>query len=181
LWEALNKGRGIDVIGSDHVCWGRTLAEIEKTGLEYKKDIWTVYEGFVGRGEGMLPLLLSEGVNKGRISLERLVQVCCEDTARIFGLYPKKGTISIGSDADLVLVDLDKTKTMTRDQVLNYLGWSIYEGWEIKGWPVMTILRGEIKVEWNEGEPRTTILGEPGGEYLPRKPEGSSLPPMQFD
>lgn len=181
MWEALSKGRGIDVLGSDHVCWGRTLAEIEKTGLEYKKDIWTVYEGFMGRGEGMLPVLLSEGVNKGRISLERLVQVCCEETARIFGLYPKKGAIRVGSDADLVVVDLDKTKTLTRDQVLNYLGWSIYEGWEIKGWPVMTILRGEIKAEWPEGETKTKILGKPNGSYLPRKPEGSPYPPMKFD
>ena len=178
MWEALRTGRGIDVIGSDHVCWGRTLEEIEKTGLEYKKDIWTVYEGFMGRGEGMLPVLLSEGVNKGNISLERVVQVCCEDTARILGLYPKKGTITVGSDADLVLVDLERTKTLTRDQVLNYLGWSIYEGWEIKGWPVMTILRGEVMVEWPDGEPRAKIVGKPKGQYLRRKP-GSALYPLE--
>lgn len=174
MWEALRTGRGIDAIGSDHVCWGRTLEEIEKTGLEYKKDIWATYEGFVGRGEGMLPLMLSEGVNKGRISLERLVQVCCASPSRIFGLYPQKGAIELGSDADLVLVDLERTKTLTRDQVLNYIGWSIFEGWEIKGWPVMSVLRGEVMTEWPEGEPRTKILGKPKGQYLPRRP-GSGL------
>ncbi len=175
-WEALNTG-GIDTIGSDHVGWGRTVEQIEETGLEYKKDIWTAWEGFGSRVEGLLPMLLSEGVNKGRITMERLVELTAENPARIFGIYPKKGAIAVGSDADLVVVDLDKQKKLTRDMVFSRQGWSLWEGWDIKGWPVMTILRGNIMMEWPEGEPRAKVLGEPVGQYMPRYP-GRSLYPI---
>lgn len=175
-WEALNAGV-IDTIGSDHVGWGRTAEEVEKTGLEYKKDIWTVWEGFGSRVEGLLPILLSEGVNKGRISLERLVQVTAGNPAKIFGLYPKKGVIAIGSDADFVVVDLNKQKKITRDMIFSRQGWSLWEGWDIKGWPVMTILRGNILMEWPDGEPRPKIVGKPLGQYIPRHP-GHELYPL---
>ena len=145
MWEALRRGV-IDSITSDHVYGGRLVEEIEKSGMKYG-PIFEVAgtvpgESFAGRVDALLPLMMSEGVNKGRISLERMVQVCCENPARIFGLYPKKGTIAIGSDADLVIVDLNKNRTLTRDMLFGQAGWSIWEGWEIKGWPVMTILKG---------------------------------------
>jgi dihydropyrimidinase/dihydroorotase len=102
--------------------------------------------------------------------LEKLVEVCCENPARIFGLYPKKGTISIGSDADLVLVDLQRAMKVQRDMIYSSAGWSIWEGQELKGWPVMTILRGQVVMEWPEGAPRAKILGDkPSGRYIPRK------------
>jgi dihydroorotase-like cyclic amidohydrolase len=101
--------------------------------------------------------------------LERLVEVSSENPARIFGLYPRKGAIAVGSDADLVVVDIGKTKTVSRDMVLSCGLWSVWEGWEFKGWPVMTILRGNVAMEWKEGEARPQIVGQPLGQHLPRK------------
>ena len=129
-----------------------------------------------GRAESLLPIMLSEGVNKGRISLERLVEVCCENPARQFGLYPKKGVIALGADADFAIVDLNKTLKLTRDHVFNSNGWSLWEGWEMKGWPVMTILRGNIMMEWPEGEPKRKVVGQPIGKYLARKPGHEMYP-----
>ncbi len=94
LWRALASG-AIDCIGSDHVAHTRTRESME-TG-----NVWTTISGFPSRVEGMLPMMLSEGVNKGRISIERLAQVASENPARIFGLYPRKGAIVPGADADL--------------------------------------------------------------------------------
>ena len=74
--------------------------------------------------------MLSEGVNKGRITLERLVELYCENPAKKIGLFPKKGAIAVGSDADFAIVDLNRTKKLTRDMVFSNIGWSIYEGWE---------------------------------------------------
>ena len=71
-------------------------------------NVWTTISGFRSRVEGMLPLMLSEGVNNERISIERLAQVASENPARIFGLYPEKGAIIPGADADLVVVDLKR-------------------------------------------------------------------------
>jgi dihydroorotase-like cyclic amidohydrolase len=114
--------------------------------------------------------MLTEGVHKNRISLEKLVEVCCENPARIFGIYPKKGTISVGSDADFVVVDLQRAMKVHRDMIYSSAGWSIWEGQELKGWPVMTILRGQVIMEWPEGSPRAKILGEKSlGRYIPRK------------
>jgi len=171
LWEALRAG-DLDCIGTDHVDWGMTRAQMDKG------NVWETSSGFPSRVEAYLPVMLTEGVHKGRISLERLVEVCCENPARIFGIYPKKGTISVGSDADLVLVDLQRAMKVSRDMIYSSAGWSIWEGQELKGWPVMTILRGQVIMEWPEGTPRAKILGEkPLGCYIPRKP-GHQLYPI---
>ena len=109
----------------------------------------------------ILPVMLSEGVNKGRISLEKVVEVCCQNPAKTFGIYPQKGVISTGSDADLVIVDLDKKVRFTRDMSVGIGGWTIYEDWEFTGWPICTILRGQVIAE--DGK----IVAEPGcGRYL---------------
>jgi dihydropyrimidinase len=85
------------------------------------------------------------------------------------GLHPQKGALALGSDADLVVVDLEKQCRFSNDMVFCGAGWSIYDGWEIKGWPVMTILRGQVMMEWPEGERRAKIVGKPIGRYIPRK------------
>ena len=122
--------------------------------------------------------MLTEGFHKGRISLEQLVRVCCENPARIFGLYPKKGSIAVGSDADLVVVDLNRTMKVNRDMIYSSAGWSIWENEELNGWPVMTILRGHVFMEWPEGAPRAKIMDKkPSGRYLPRK-AGHQLYPI---
>ena len=143
-----------------------------------KGNVWETSSGFPSRVEAYLPVMLTEGLHKGKISLEKLVEVCCENPARIFGLYPKKGVIGIGSDADLVIVDLERTAQVKRDMIYSSAGWSIWEGKDLKGWPVMTILRGKVIMEWPEGAPRARIAMEgPQGRYLPRKP-GQELYPI---
>lgn len=171
LWEALRAGH-IDCIGTDHVDWGMSREKMDKG------NVWETISGFPSRVEALLPVMLTEGVHKGRITLEKLVEVCSENPARIFGLYPKKGTISIGSDADLVLVDLNRTMKVSRGMIYSSAGWSIWEGKELKGWPVMTILRGRVIMEWPEDAPRAKIMVEkPFGRYIPRK-LGSQLYPI---
>jgi len=162
LWRALASGR-IDCIGSDHVSHERTRESME-TG-----NVWTTISGFPSRVEGMLPMMLSEGVNKGRITIERLAKVSSENPARIFGLYPQKGAIAVGSDADLVVVDLQRRARMTRDMLHTVTPWTIFEGREVTGWPVMTVLRGQVVMEWPEGEPRSRVVGSPSGQYLKRR------------
>jgi dihydropyrimidinase len=161
LWRALAEGR-VDCIGSDHVAHGRTRESMD-TG-----SVWTTVSGFPSRIEGMLPLMLSEGVNKGRITIEQLARVSSENPARIFGLYPKKGAILVGSDADLVVVDLQRRATMTRANLHTATPWTIYEGWDVTGWPVRTIRRGETISEWPADAARPIVSETAGGQYLAR-------------
>ena len=127
LWRALASGE-IDCIGSDHVAHLRTREAME-TG-----NVWTTISGFPSRVEALLPMMLSEGVNAGRLTLERLAQVASENPARIFGLYPRKGAIQVGADADLVVVDLDREATITATAAHGH-PLDVYEGRRVKGWP----------------------------------------------
>lgn len=161
LWRALASG-AIDCIGSDHVAHTRSR-ESMATG-----NVWTTISGFPSRVEGMLPMMLSEGVNKGRISIERLAQIASENPARIFGLYPKKGGILPGADADLVVIDLKRRARITKDLLHTVTPWSIYEGREVTGWPVMTVARGNIVMEWPEGETCARVTEASFGQYLKR-------------
>ncbi|MBI4524622.1 MAG: amidohydrolase family protein [Deltaproteobacteria bacterium] len=163
LWEALAKGF-IDAIGSDHVV-SRTRGKRDEL---LKDNVWDTISGFSSRVESFLPVMLSEGVNKGKISLQRLAQVASENPAKIWGLYPQKGNLLPGSDADLTIVDLEKRVTVQNSMIHSTPGWSIYEGKELKGWPVMTILRGEVIMEWKDNSPRAEIVGSPGGKYVRR-------------
>ena len=92
----------------------------------------------------MRPMLFSDGVVTGRISAERFVAVTATNPARLFGLYPRKGTIAVGSDADIVLWDPDEVRTVRDEDMFSNRGYSIYAGREVTGWPVVTIRRGEI-------------------------------------
>jgi dihydroorotase-like cyclic amidohydrolase len=131
-------------------------------------NVWTTISGFPSRVEGMLPMMLSEGVNNGRISIERLAQVASENPARIFGLYPKKGVILPGADADLVVVDLKRRAKITKELLHTVTPWSVYEGWDVTGWPVMTLVRGNIVMEWPEDAPRAMVTEASTGQYLRR-------------
>ena len=135
LWEALRNGT-VDCVGTDNI-----------SGLtEKKKDIWSAISGNPGI-EHFLPLMLSEGVNKGRISLQRLVEVCCTNNAKAMGIYPQKGIIQVGSDADLVIVDLNKDAVLSAETDHMATDYCLWEGWKVKGWPVLTMLRGNVIVE----------------------------------
>src|SRR5688572_28074473 len=141
VWYALRNGI-IDTIGTDHVANQLSL-KLDRNG-----DLLESLSGFPGIAT-MLPVLLSEGVNKRRINLQRVTEVTSYNTSRIFGLYPKKGTIQKGSDADLVIVDLDLKKKVTPDLLQSYSDYTIYDGWELCGWPITTLLRGKVIMENN--------------------------------
>ena len=99
----------------------------------------------------------------------RLAQVASENPAKIFGLYPRKGAIVPGADADLVVVDLARRAKITKDILHTVTPWSIYEGWDVTGWPVMTVVRGSVVMEWPEGEPRARVTEACAGQYIRRQ------------
>ena len=163
IWKALALG-DVDVVGSDHVVgWEPATRE-----AMYNANLWDCRTGF-SRVETFLPVMLTRGVHDGRITLERLVEVCCENPAKIFGLYPKKGVVAVGSDADLVVVDLSREVTVGKEHLNSRAGWSLMEGKTYHGWPIMTLLRGELTAEWSDDSPGIRPVGEPRGQYLPRK------------
>jgi dihydroorotase-like cyclic amidohydrolase len=108
----------------------------------------------------MVPLLLTQ-VNKGKTSLERFVLLTSENPARLAGLYPRKGAIQVGSDADFTVVDMKAEKTIREDEVISKVNFTPWEGYTVKGIPVYTIVRGNIVMQ--DGK----IVGEKGfGEYI---------------
>jgi dihydropyrimidinase/dihydroorotase len=164
IWAAL-RDDVVNAVGSDHVVsW--TPSDYESS---YSDDIWTLKTGFTSRVEMHLPVLL-EGVHRGKLSLERLVEVACAAPARIFGLAPRKGCLDVGADADVVLVDLDRVVEVADPQVLTRSGWTVLAGHTMHGWPVATFLRGRLVARWPEGAPRPEYLGDSDGEYLRRVP-----------
>ncbi|MFQ5637635.1 MAG: dihydropyrimidinase [bacterium] len=139
LWDALAEGE-IDVVATDH-CPFTVQQKNSGGGVFYQTP-----NGLPGV-ETLFPLLYTYGVAEGRISLQRLVQVLASNPAKIFGLYPKKGVIAIGSDADLVIWNPNASYKITADKMHGNADWSPYEGMNIKGALEYTILRGQILVE----------------------------------
>ena len=110
-----------------------------------------------------LPVMLYVAVHTGRLSFERLVELTSYNVAKTYGLLPQKGDIAPGFDADIVLVDLEKVRHITPEVWHSAADWSLYDGWDIKGWPVRTIVRG-VTVAL-DGE----IIGtQEHGRYIPR-------------
>jgi len=138
IWNALSNNK-IDTVGTDHVANQLKL----KLGGE---DIWDALPGFPGIGT-VIPILLSEGVNKNRFSLEQLIRFTSLNAAQIFGMYPKKGTLDIGSDADVTMIDLKKEHKVSSDLFGGFSDYIVYEGMNLKGWPVKTIVRGHLVAE----------------------------------
>jgi dihydropyrimidinase/dihydroorotase len=169
MWPYVAAGE-IDSIGSDHVCH---IAPRERFDAG---NVWTDLSGFSSRVEALLPMLLSEGVNRGRITIERLVELACEGPAKAFGLFPLKGSLELGADADVVLVDLKRKRTISKGNLVTNAGWSAWEGWEVTGAPVMTLLRGSVAARWPRGDGPPEILGSPRGRYLARKPGHARYP-----
>ena len=152
LWEGLEDGT-IDVVASDHVPRKRATKE---------KTLWLASQGFPGTAT-ILPVLLSEGYHKGRLTLPRIAELLTSAPADIFDLAPVKGRIAVGADADLTLVDLARVRTVKAAELGSYSDYSLYDGWVLKGWPVRTIVRGATIME--EGQ----MVGAPGyGRYLKR-------------
>jgi dihydropyrimidinase len=150
LWDALRDGT-IHTVASDHAPKHK---DVDGDFLEQPFGSPQI--------ETLLPLTYDGGVNRGRISLVRLVQVLCENPARIFGLYPKKGTIAVGSDADLLVFDPGQAFTIQAGNQHTGAGYTLYEGRNVLGWPEMSFQRGQ-RVLW-----RGEIVALPGrGEFLP--------------
>ncbi len=153
LWEALAEGV-IQVVGTDHA---PKRKDVDGDFLEQPFGAPQI--------ETLLPLVYDGGVNTGRISVVRLVQVLSENPARILGFYPRKGTIAPGSDADLVVFDPTREFTITAQNQHSHAGYTLYEGRTVLGWPEMTFQRGHPVLR--EGE----IVAQPGGaRFLPTSP-----------
>ena len=142
LWEALVTGT-IACVSSDD---GAFDVDSKARG---SSSFDKVPNGIPGV-ETRLPLLFSEGVHRNRISVERLVALCSANPARLFGLYPRKGLLAAGADADLVLVDPEGERTLGLANSHMRAGWHPYEGHKVRGIPVLTMLRGEIIMKDNE-------------------------------
>jgi dihydroorotase-like cyclic amidohydrolase len=141
LWSGLLRG-AIDTVVSDHA---PCPIEMKEAGSEDIREAWSGVDGI----QMILRVLLSEGINKSRLTYSKLLRICSRNPARIFGLHPKKGVLSIGADADFVLIDQHKEEKITVDMMESKCGWTLYEGMTLKGVPVMTFIRG---VEaFNEG------------------------------
>ncbi len=157
LWEELASGGGLQSVGSDHC--GYTLAQRTDYG-----DLTKVAPGIPGT-ETLLEVLYTFGVGAGRLTPERLVAVCCEGPARIFGLYPRKGTVDVGSDADLVVYRPDGERVLRDDELHSAAGYSPYAGMTIRGRVTATVARGTLAYD---GE--RVIAPEGSGRFVPSQP-----------
>jgi len=138
IWNALSNNK-IDTVGTDHVA---NQLNLKLEG----ENIWDALPGFPGIGT-VIPILLSEGINKNRFSLEQLIRFTSLNAAQIFGMYPKKGTLDKGSDADVTMIDLKKEIKVSSDLFGGFSDYIVYEGMNLKGWPVKTIVRGHLVAE----------------------------------
>lgn len=154
LMHKLSSGQ-IHTMGSDHGAVERSLKEVGW------KDIWQSLFS-VPDAETFVCLML-DAVNKQQVSLETLAAVQSENPARLYGLFPRKGIIRVGSDADFTVVDMHQQWTIRADQMVTACGWVPYEGREITGKVTHTIVRGNILME------NGVITGNPGfGKYIKR-------------
>jgi dihydropyrimidinase len=139
LWAGIRQGL-IQVIGTDHCPF---MWKDKKLGENDFTKIPNCAPGI----EHRLELLFSEGVLKNRIDLNKFVEINSTNAARIFGLFPEKGTIAPGSDADIVIFDPDKEHSVSVNTHHHNCDYSAYEGWKVKGKTETVILRGEIAIK----------------------------------
>lgn len=161
LWEALRTGT-LQYVGTDHVATSKE--RIEQGAGKHGDHMWESIPGIQPGMEFFLPMMMTEGYNENRLGIERIVEVCSTNNAKRFGLYPRKGVIQEGSDADLVVVDPDATATIDDDFFhTREPRWSSVHGRRVRGLPTHTIVGGEVAVANGD------LLAEPGGaEFLAR-------------
>ena len=143
-WQGLEQGI-FDLYSSDHCPFRFDDGQGKQTAKGKQSFRW-IPNGIPGV-ETRLPILFSEGVTKGRIDLCRFVALTATNHAKLYGLYPRKGTIAVGSDADLTLWDPKATRTITNDDLHHGADYTPYEGLEVTGWPVTVVLRGRVAIE----------------------------------
>lgn len=154
LWNGLRHGL-VTTVASDHAC----CMEDEKGD-----DLWPALPGFGGTAL-LYPVLISEGFHKRGLPLSRIVEVAAAAPARAYNLYPRKGTIAVGSDADLAIVDLEREQVVTSELCRSAQDHTPFEGIPVKGWPTDTLLRGEHV--FRDGE----VVEGNRGEYVHRSGE----------
>ena len=161
LWQAIREGT-ITVVGTDSVPYSARHKE---------DDFWECRIGLNLQVADTLPLLFDEGINKGRIDLVTLAKVLSENAAKTYGIYPKKGAVAVGGDADLVVFDPEKEVTLGVDRMRSRADYSLWEGKKVKGVPVMTYLRGALVMQ--DGE---IVAKAPTGKHVAQvmKPRGLS-------
>jgi dihydropyrimidinase len=159
VWTGLANDT-FQIFSSDHAAFRYDDPHGKKVGGE-DASFEHVPNGIPGL-ETRMPLLFSEGVVAGRISLNRFVRLTATNPARLYGLYPRKGTIAVGSDADIAIWDPDRKVTIRNEDLHHAVDYTPYEGRQVTGWPQIVLSRGEIVVE--DG----TLLAVPGrGQFLP--------------
>ena len=158
VWRGL-EGGVFDVFSSDHAPYRYDDPEgkqMHGKGAPFNR----IANGVPGL-EIRMPMLFSAGVGTGRIGLNRFVDLCCTRPAKLYGLYPRKGSIAVGGDADIAIWDPELKVTISQDMLHDNLDYTPYEGRVVTGWPVTTLSRGAVV--WDDG----AVLGEPGrGQFL---------------
>jgi dihydropyrimidinase len=159
LWAGLGAGQ-VDTVCTDHAPWALAAKLDPAHTIEHLRP-------GVENLQLLLPMLYSEGVRRGRLSLRRLVEITSTNAARLFGLYPRKGTIGVGSDADVVVFDPQRERTVSAAMLKSNADYSVYDGWQVTGWPAVTIRRGEVvfrddEVSGRAGSGRLLLAGPAG-------------------
>lgn len=177
IWQGLSM-ESLQVMGTDHCPFffdGTTPIDYEGESFAIHgkelgaQDFTKIPNGLPGVGDRM-PVLWSYGVGQGRITMRQFVAVTSTNPAKIFGLYPKKGALLPGSDADVVVWDPEREVTYGVEKARHRTDYSLYEGWELKGYPEKVFLRGKLIVDGEKW------LGERGeGRYLKRSPHAAVL------
>ena len=140
LWQGLRDGT-LQVVATDH-CSFDYFGDKQRG-----RDDFTQCPNGAPGVETRMPLVFSEGVSKGRLTLNEFAAVTSTQPAKLFGMYPKKGVLAVGSDADIVLINPDMEVTITKNILHENVDYTPYEGIKVRGWPVMTIIRGQIVIE----------------------------------
>jgi len=154
MWTGLRVD-DLQTVATDHAAWNLAQKRAGKTVDELLPGMSNL--------ETLLPMLYSEGVGKGRLSLNRFVEVISTNPAKLFGLYPQKGTVAVGSDADIVIFDPQKEVTIRHRDMHSRSDFELYEGFQVTGWPAQTLSRGEVIVDNGK------VLGQAGRGKLLRR------------
>ncbi len=159
IWKGLKNGT-FQVFSSDHAPYRFDESGKFHAGrdVSFKK----IANGVPGL-ETRMPLLFSEGVGKGRITINEFIALTSTNAAKIYGLYPRKGSLAIGSDADIAIWDPEWVRTIKQEMLHDNVDYTPYEGMEVKGWPKIVINRGRMVVE-----EETLKVDRGSGEFLPR-------------
>ncbi|RUS60661.1 dihydropyrimidinase [Pseudorhodobacter sp. E13] len=160
LWAGLASG-SLSVVATDHCAF---TTEQKRFGMG---DFTKIPNG-TGGLEDRMPMLWTNGVNTGRITMNEFVAVTSTNVAKIFGMYPKKGAVAVGSDADLVVWDPAKEKVISAGAQQSAIDYNVFEGKAVKGLPRFTLTRGQVAV--HDGEIRCQ---EGHGEFVAREPNGA--------